>query len=244
MKKILSYILTSLFLFLFGVYLLIFHVIQFIAYNLGGRKWQAKAVDGLTFFLFNSLKIAGVKIEIENFEGIPKDRPLILVANHHSLHDITGIGWIMRGFDLAFVSKAELGKRIPSISYNLRKSSSALINRKDKKQSISEILRMAKHIEKNKSAVCIFPEGTRKHRGDLLRTFKPAGTTALIKKAPSALIVPIAISGTWNLGFPIPFGSKIKFERLKDVEPSQFDNLDDVILECQNQIHSAVIQDI
>ena len=183
-------------------------------------------------------------IVLINFAVNETSRPIIIVANHHHVHDITNINWIFRKFDLSFVSKAKLGKGIPSISYNLRKSKSALIERNDRRQSISEILNLAKHIEKNNAATCIFPEGTRKHKGDLLRAFKPGGTAALIKKAPSAVVIPIAISGTWKLRYPFPFGMTISFERLKDIEPKDFEDGEAVVSECERQIHSAVNQNI
>ncbi|MEN8139582.1 MAG: lysophospholipid acyltransferase family protein [Bacteroidota bacterium] len=242
MQKLLGYIFTPLHFIVFGLALAIFHPLQMIAFWIGGREWQRRAVNGMLFFLTKSLYLAGIHQRFINFENIPKGRPIIIVANHHHIHDITNINWIFRKFDLSFVSKAELGRKIPSISYNLRKSKSALIDRKDRRQSISEILRLAKHIEDNKSVTCIFPEGTRKHQGDLLRSFKPAGTAALIKKAPSAIVIPVAISGTWKLKFPFPFGMTLTFERLKDIEPKDFENEEEVVKECERQVHAAVIQ--
>ncbi len=241
MQKLLGYIFTPIHIVIFILALLVFHPLQVIAYTLGGRKWQKEVVNWMLFFLTKSLYLAGVNQRFINFENIPEGRPLIIVANHHHVHDITNLNWILRRFDVSFVSKAELGKNIPSISYNLRKSSSALINRKDRRQSISEILRLAKHIEDNKSTTVIFPEGTRKHEGSLLRNFKAGGVSALIKKAPSALVIPVAISGTWRLqGFPFPFGMTITFERLKDIEPKDYESEEEVVKECQRQIHAAV----
>jgi 1-acyl-sn-glycerol-3-phosphate acyltransferase len=240
MQKLIGYILTPLHFLVFAIAVLVFHPLQVVAYWMGGREWQRRVVNCMLFFLTKSLYLAGVHQRFINFDGLPTDRPIIIVANHHNVHDITNLNWILRKFDVSFVSKAELGKGIPSISYNLRKSSSALIDRKDRRQSISEILRLAKHVEDNKSTVVIFPEGTRKHQGSLLRSFKPGGTSALMKKAPSAVIVPVAISGTWNLKYPFPFGMTITFERLKDVEPKNYESLDDVVKECERQVHAAV----
>lgn len=240
MIKFLSYILTIVYFILFGIYVLIFHPLQIIAFKIGGRKAQNKVVGLLTRCLSQSTIVAGIRNKYINFDNLPQGRPIIIVANHHSIQDITNIGYIFRKQDLAFVSKSSLGKNIPSISYNLRVSGSALIDRGDRRQSISEILRLAKHIEKNKSIACIFPEGTRKHKGDLLRQFKTGGTAALIKKSPSAIVIPVAISGTWKLKWPYMFGTKITFERLKDIEPKDYENLDDVVIECQRQIHQAV----
>lgn len=243
MQKLIGYIFTPIHFLFFIITIIIFHPFQVIAYWMGGREWQIKVLNVMIFFLTKSLYLAGVHQRYINFDNIPEGRPIIIVANHHHVHDITNINRIFRKFDVSFVSKANLGKNIPSISYNLRKSSSALIDRNDRRQSISEILRLAKHIEDNKAVTCIFPEGTRKHKGDLLRSFKPGGTAALIKKSPSAIVIPIAISGTWRLRFPFPFGMTITFERLNDIEPKDFESEEDVIKDCERQIHAAVIQD-
>ena len=244
MQKLLGYIFTPIHYIVFIITIIVFHPLQVIAFAIGGREWQRRVLNAMLFVLTKSLYLAGIHQRFINFENIPEGRPLIIVANHHHVHDITNLNWVLRKFDVSFVSKATLGKNIPSISYNLRKSSSALIERKDRSQAISEILRLARHIETNKSTAVIFPEGTRKHKGDLLRSFKPGGTVSLIKKAPSALVIPVAISGTWRLqGFPFPFGMTITFERLKNIEPKDYENGEDVVLECEKQIHAAVRQD-
>ena len=61
-----------------------------------------------------------------------------------------------------FVSKIELGKGIPSVSYNLRHGGSVLIDRKDPRQSLTAIKDFGKYIEENNYAAVIFPEGTQK----------------------------------------------------------------------------------
>ena len=45
----------------------------------------------------------------------------------------------MRKWHPKFISKKELGKGIPSVSYNLKYGGSALIDRKDPKQALPEI---------------------------------------------------------------------------------------------------------
>ena len=74
---------------------------------------------------------------------LPEDKPLIFVANHQGLYDIIGIGWLLRKYHPKYVSKLELGKGIPSVSYNLNHGGSVLIDRKDPKQALPALKKMA-----------------------------------------------------------------------------------------------------
>ena len=46
------------------------------------------------------------------------------------MYDISPIMWYLRKHHVKFVAKKELGKGIPSVSYNLRHGGSILIDRK------------------------------------------------------------------------------------------------------------------
>ena len=109
----------------------------------------------------------------------------------------------------------ELGKGIPSVSYNLRHGGSVLINRKDSKQSLMQIAKLGSYIEEHKRSAVIFPEGTRSKTGEP-KKFHTTGLKVLIKKAPSALIVPISINNSWKMlkygKFPYGIGNHIRFD--------------------------------
>ncbi len=223
MKKIIDYILSCIFLIYFGLVLLLFHAYQVFAFNLLGKKAHKKSVDQLNGFLTYGLCITGAGIKFEKRTVLPEKRPLILVANHQSTFDIPGIFWFLRKYNPVFVSKIELSKGIPSISYNLRKSGAALINRRDSKQAITEIARLGTLIKDRNIAAAIFPEGTRTASG-VMKPFAPGGIATLLKRAPNALVVPIAIKGTGRLNptrgiFPLTSFTKISWTVLPGIEP-------------------------
>ena len=222
MKKILSYILTPLYYATFAILLLVFHPVQIICRKIGGYNSHKKSVDILNLFVFKSLKIMGAKFLIRGCYNLPTDRPLIIVSNHQSFNDISPIYWLFRKNHPKFISKLELAKNIPSISYNLRHSGAALIDRKKGGQSVKEIIKLGRLIEKNNYSACIFPEGTRTKTGKL-KIFHPGGIKTLLKAAPSALIVPFVIDGNFNLykygNFPISFGETLKYTVLEPIEP-------------------------
>jgi 1-acyl-sn-glycerol-3-phosphate acyltransferase len=192
----------------------IFHPIQWICFNVFGYQAHKKSVDYLNFFLVKCTNILGTTYRFENLNSIPKNVPLIVVANHQSMYDIIAIIWYMRRYHCKFVSKKELGSGIPSVSYNLRHGGSVLIDRKDPKQAIPTIKGLSEYIEKNTRSAVIFPEGTRSKTGKP-KEFAQSGLKILCKYAPSAYVVPISINNSWKMvrfgAFPMGLGNRLTF---------------------------------
>lgn len=213
--KLLAYPLSIIYFFFFGLTLLVFHPLQWLTFNLFGYEAHKRCVAVMNLCLMRCTHILGTRYSFKNKQNIPADTTLILVPNHQSLHDISPIIWFMRKYHPKFVSKKELGKGIPSVSYNLRHGGSVLIDRNDRKQAIVEIGKLGKYIEKHKRSAVIFPEGTRSRDGSP-KKFKTNGLQILIKRAPSALLVPISINNSWKMlrygKFPYGIGNIITFE--------------------------------
>lgn len=214
MQKLIAYPLSVIYYLLFGSTLVIFHAIQWVCFNLFGYEAHKKSADFLCFFLVVNTYVLGTRYIINGLEKLPTDTPLIIAANHQSWYDITAIGWYMRKVHPKFISKIELGKGIPSISYNLTHGGSVLIDRKDPRQSLSAIRKMGEYIEKHKRSAVIFPEGTRSRTGEP-RPFAENGLKILCRYAPSALIVPVTINNAWKMtrwgSFPLGIGNTLEF---------------------------------
>lgn len=223
MKKILDYILSGVYLLYFGLTLLIFHAIQVVVYTIFGKEAHKKTVIWFNFFLAHGWYLTGSHIHFKNRTTLPDNRPLIFVANHQSMFDIPGLIWFLRKYYPLFVSKIELAKGIPSISYNLRVGGAALINRKDGKQAVVEIAKLGKRIHDTKGSAAIFPEGTRSSSG-VMRPFAAGGLMALLKKAPDALVIPVAIQGTGTFNpkgmFPLTSFTRMSWTVLPGIEPA------------------------
>jgi len=214
MEKLISYPISVVFYLCFGLCLVVFHPIQWVCFNIFGYQAHKKSVDYLNFCLTLCTRILGTTYTFENRDTIPKNVPIIFVANHQSLYDIIGIIWYLRRFHAKFVSKKELGKGIPSVSYNLRHGGSVLIVRKDPKQAIPLIKGLSDYIEKHKRSAVIFPEGTRSKDGKP-KEFAQSGLKILCKNAPSAFVVPITINNSWKMvkfgAFPMGLGNRLQF---------------------------------
>ncbi len=243
MKKYLAYIPSFIYQLLFGILLVIFHPIQWICLKLGGYSAHKKSVDALNFFLVHIQYVLGTKISFNNRTDIPENVPLIMVSNHQSVNDIPAIIWLMRKYHPKFVAKKELGKGIPSISFNLRYGGSVLIDRKDPRQAISEIKKLGEYIEKNNRTAVIFPEGTRSRDG-VPKRFSPNGLKMLIKYAPSAYIVPITVNNSWKFlrygGFPSDLGIHLKFDIHEPIKADSM-NFNDLFEKVETVIKSSIV---
>ncbi|MGK0413659.1 MAG: 1-acyl-sn-glycerol-3-phosphate acyltransferase [Polaribacter sp.] len=230
--KFISYILSSIFAVVFFALLIIFHPFQWLSFNLFGSKGHTKVVAIINYSLMKSLLILGISVKLENNFELPKNTSIIFVSNHQSTFDIPPLGWFFRKHHPKFVSKIELSKGIPSVSYNLRKGGAALINRKDAKQAIGELIKFSKNINTNKWGAVIFPEGTRSRNGEL-KKFAPNGLKILAKYNKEGYIVPVTINNSWKVfkygKFPLGIGSPIT---ITTHQPIKIDSLPfDALLE-------------
>ncbi len=223
-----DYFTSALYLVFFMVALLVFDPIQRVLDCLG-RRFQQKGIIFLSRVLIGGLKICGVNFEYTSADSplvnLPLNRPLVIVSNHQSLFDILSLSILFAAHLPRFISKQELGRGIPTVSFNLRYGGSALIDRKNRRQALAEIANLAERLNAGKFAVVIFPEGTRAKDG-VLKPFKISGPTTLLSAVPEALIVPVAIDGSWIIAkhkmmWPIPYGTKVTLRVGPAIEPGQ-----------------------
>jgi len=243
MKKIVSYFLTSFFYLFYGGFLIIFHGLQWLGFNIGKYRGHKFVVDIMNCSFTYLLYILGTRIKFISKYPIPKDVPLIIVSNHQSMHDISPLSYWFRKHHPKFVSKIELGKGIPSVSYNLTHGGSVLIDRKDPRQSLTAIRDFGKYIELHKYAAVIFPEGSRSKDGKPKR-FSENGLKMLCKFAPSAYIIPVTINNCWKLNkygmYPLEIGVKITFEAHEAIEAKSL-KFEDLFKKVEATIKNSVI---
>lgn len=165
--------------------------------------------------------IIGVTVRLKNEHVLPTNATLVFVSNHQSISDIAPIGWYFRKHHPKFVAKIELGKNIPSVSFNLKNGGSALIDRKDPRQAITAMGKFSKNIHKNKWSAVIFPEGTRSKTGKP-KPFAASGLKMITKYNPEGFIVPLTINNSWKIfkygKFPFGLGSPITITSHKPVK--------------------------
>ena len=244
MEKLVSYPLSIVYYFFFLLWLVIFHPIQWVCFTFFGYNAHRISVAYLNWFLVRTTHVLGTTFHIKGMENIPENKPLIIVANHQSLHDITTIIWFLRKTHPKFISKIELGKGIPSVSYNLRHGGSALIDRKDPKQALPEIKKAAELINANNYGIVIFPEGTRSKTGQP-KPFASSGLKMLYKFAPDAYFLPITINNSWKMtkygSFPMGLGNALNFEIHPALKVADF-SFEEIFEKTEATITQAILK--
>ncbi len=218
--RLLDWIVTIPFLVAFAAVLLVFDVLQRIA-RLFGQRPQEFAAGGLQVALVWAFRLTGTRVHVERSPEIEPHRPYLVLANHQSLFDIPIIGSALFTNFPKYVSKKELARWLPSISYNLRRGGNALIERGDRTQATRAIRELGAQAQARGVSAVIYPEGTRARRGEL-GPFKSAGTLALLDSAPQIPVVALTIDESWRLLrfnlLPVPFGTQIRL-RIGDPIP-------------------------
>ena len=209
-----------------------------------GYAAHKKVVDILNLCLLRTYYIAGDTVTFVNHQNLPAGRPIIFVSNHQSLCDIPPLIYYLRKYHAKFISKIELTKGVPSISYNLKHGGGANIDRNDPRQSVTEILKFATRMKENNWSAIIFPEGTRSKDGNV-KPFQAAGIATILKKCPEALVVPVAINNSWKMirygYYPLSTFENLTWTVLAPIEPGKRP-ADEIVKEAENCIKMALGQ--
>ncbi len=239
--KIISYLFSTIFGIVFLLILLIFHPLQWIGLKFGYNSHK-NVVDFMNWCLVKTLLILGNTVHFTKHAPIPKNASIIFAANHQSLFDIPPMIWYLRKHHPKFVSKIELGKGIPSVSFNLKHGGAALIDRKDPAQALRELENYGKRIHDNQWSAAIFPEGTRSRNG-VPKKFSVNGLKMIIKYNPEAYIVPISINNSWKVyrygKFPLGMFNRITLETHEPI-PLKGADIDQVLKDTEAAIKKHI----
>lgn len=240
--RLASWLCTIPYTVVFILILVLFHPLHVVAALFGKRahKWMLDRMN--LSIVWNIRLLTGARYRVVGAPQLEDNRSVILIANHQSMYDIPMMMWECRAREVGFISKKELGRWIPSISFALRRLGSVLIDRRDAAQAVRDIEEFGRTKNAQQQVAVIFPEGTRARDG-VVKKFKATGVNALLGSMPDAIIQPVAIKGNWELlryhFWPIPWGTSIELEFLAPLEPSRMEGRD-VAAEAETRIRAAV----
>jgi 1-acyl-sn-glycerol-3-phosphate acyltransferase len=157
----------------------------------GGRESQDRR---LREFGHRVVERARIQLTVSGAEKVPLDRAFIYMSNHQSHTDIPVLYATVPSPTLRMVAKTELF-RVPLFGKAMRVGDMIEVNRADRKRAV-ESLRRAGQLIADGVSVWIAPEGSRTRTGEL-GPLKKGGFH--LARDTSTPIVPVAISGTYNV---------------------------------------------
>ena len=135
--------------------------------------------------------LSGTKVTVLGEENVPKDKPVLYVANHRSYFDII-LTYVRVPRPTGYVSKKEM-ERFPLLRNWMRNLHCLFLDRQDIKQGLKTILTGIDQM-KNGVSMFIFPEGTRNKVNDTFLPFH-GGSFKLAEKS-GCPIIPISLNNT------------------------------------------------
>lgn len=136
-----------------------------------------------------ALWLAGVKLEVQGRERIPRGRPVVFMANHQSNCDPPALLIVLPSV-LVLVKKEFF--RVPIMGSAMRLVGFIRVDRKNREQALDAVERGVLALEAGRSFL-VYPEGTRSLDGRLQKFKKGVFVMAVKAGAP---IVPISVSGS------------------------------------------------
>lgn len=149
----------------------------------GSNKWATSVVDHFD-----------IPFEIKGKENIPKEGPILFIANHQGYADILDVLYAIDTIHVGFVAKKEFEK-VPFLGKAIKILHGVFLERGTGKEAI-KALREGVNILKQGYSLIIFPEGTRSKENEM-GSFKP-GSLKFAQKA-KVPIIPVTIDGSYEL---------------------------------------------
>jgi 1-acyl-sn-glycerol-3-phosphate acyltransferase len=145
-----DWIFTVPFLVSFGAILLVFDPLQRLA-RLFGQRPQEWVAGWLQVALVQAFRLVGTRLRVDRSSRVLPHTSYLFVANHQSMFDIPILGALLFSNFPKYVSKQELARWIPSISYNLRRGGNAIIDRGDREQATRAIRELGARVRERGS---------------------------------------------------------------------------------------------
>lgn len=188
------FILTLIFVVLFLICSIPLFLIEWIIGKISPNAKSRSSLAIVNWAFRVVIFIAGTKVLAVGEENVPKDTPVLYVANHRSYYDII-LTYVRVPRPTGYISKKEMLKW-PLLRQWMKNLHCLFLDRENVKEGIKTIL-AAVEKERNGISICIFPEGTRNKRNDTFLPFHD-GSFKIASKA-GVPVVPITMLNTASI---------------------------------------------
>ena len=209
------------------LFLIVFYIISIplylIEYIIGKFNPHAKVASS-QFIVSRALRcvlfLSGTKVTVKGLENVPKDTPVLYVANHRGYYDIV-VSYATVPNLTGFIAKKQMSK-LPCIARWMKNLNCLFLDRENIREGLKTILQGIENI-KNGYSMYIAPEGTR-YQGEGMLPFKE-GSFKLAEKS-GCPIIPIALTNTescFELHEPWIKGAKVTIHYGEPIHISDLD---------------------
>ena len=154
----------------------------------------------LSFGLGGIVAFSRIRLHVSGMDQLPEGR-FLLVCNHRSNFDPIVMGWALRKYQMAFISKPQNLQR-PVVGQIIHKANYLAIDRENDRAALRTIQTAADLIKRDEVSFCVYPEGTRNPTAELLPFRNGAFKIAQKAKVP---VVVAAIRGTDDVCHRFPW---------------------------------------
>lgn len=156
------------------------------------------ALNGSTAVI---LRLMRIHVQVTGIEKIPSNTKPLFVSNHRSNFDPIITWYVLRRWELAFLSK-DSNFNIPIFGRIIRKCCFMAIDRENPRNAVKTIRKAAALIRSDEVSIGVYPEGTRSKSGELLPFHN--GVFKIAQQAEVPLVV-LSITGTERIHKNYPF---------------------------------------
>jgi len=177
--------------------MLMVFVILGVPAALTGIPWSALRGDFSTMYDWGmrivrlGVQFAGIRVQVEGMENIPKGRPCIFLSNHVSNLDPTVLLPAIPGMTSVFLKRSLM--KIPLLGTAMRMAKFVPVARGHSREEAEKSVEIAAAVLRSGLHITIFPEGTRSADGRLL-PFKQGAF--FLAEATGSPMIPVVIHGT------------------------------------------------
>ena len=176
-------------------------------------RFYRRVLNGATAI---AVRICRLKIHVSGIEKIPEDQRMLFVCNRRSKFDPIITWYILKKWDVSFISKPENFK-IPIFGRLIHRCCFLPIDRENPRNAIKTIHKAAKLVKSDQVSVGVYPEGTRSEDSRLLPFHN--GVFKIAQKANVPIVI-LTIRGTEKIHKNYPFHSSEVYLDVLDVIPA------------------------